>query len=156
MAIRVPEGFVFVKRAPGVALALLEAADKIKADRQAGIRTVSGGYHVAEDIAAEYETTRVESGEDAADEANADAAASTAATTGDAATGDAGDTGAQAATTQEAGEPKDDDPKTATPRDGWSHAQFDEWAENQDPKVEFPSGANLKQKLEIATKPAAG
>jgi hypothetical protein len=131
--INIPEGYVFVKRGPGVAAALLEAADEIKADRKNGVRTVSGGYHVAEDIAAKWQEGLPEAEQTAVTGTGEDGGQ----------TGDAGD------------DPKADDPKTATPREGWTHAQFDEWAENQDPKVEYPSGANLKQKLEIATKPAA-
>jgi len=136
--IRIPEGQVFVKRAPGVAGALLDAAEALGYSRSEAVYTVSGGYHVFEDVAQKYQESLPEAEADESGEA-ADAGQ-------DAGTNDAG---AQTET-----DPKDDDPKTATPRDGWSHAQFDEWAENQDPKVEFPSGANLATKLELATKPA--
>ncbi len=58
--IRIPEGHQFVPRAPGVALELLEAADRIKADRKTEVRTVSGGYHVSDRVAAEYQKNQPE------------------------------------------------------------------------------------------------
>lgn len=73
MAINPPDGYVFVKRGPGVAAALLEAADKIKADRKEGVRTTSqGGYFVADDIAAEWQKAQPEADEvdDEAEESN--------------------------------------------------------------------------------------
>src|SRR5690606_5469701 len=49
---RIPEGFVLVKpRSVELATALLKAADEIKVDRQLSIRTVHGGYHVAQAVA---------------------------------------------------------------------------------------------------------
>lgn len=55
MSIRIPEGFVFVRRAPGVAAALLEAAEKVDGDRVLDVRTVTGGYHVRAEVAEQYQ-----------------------------------------------------------------------------------------------------
>lgn len=55
MAIRIPEGHVFVRRAPGVAAALLDAAEKVGGDRVQDVRTVTGGYHVTEAVADQYQ-----------------------------------------------------------------------------------------------------
>jgi hypothetical protein len=133
--VRIPEGQVFVQRAPGVAAALLDAAEELGYVRSEAVRTVSGGYHVPEDVAAAYQATLPE-------EAESETPAATSAEAG----------GAQ---TPPATDPKEDDPHTATPREGWSHDQFDTWAENQEPKVVFPKGANLAVKLEVATAPPA-
>lgn len=159
--IRIPDGQVFVARAPGVAAALLDAAEELGYARHEAVRTVSGGYHVNEDIAAKYQESLPEVDESA--ETPEAPSSSTAAVDSQQvqsdpgaqqAAGSAGLTDAGTATPEAGDDPKSDDPKTATPRDGWSHAQFDEWADNQDPKVVYPSGANLAQKLEIATTPA--
>lgn len=50
----IPQGYVFVAKGEGVAAGLLNAADKIKADRKMGVRTTMGGYYALEEIAAEY------------------------------------------------------------------------------------------------------
>lgn len=55
MSIRIPEGYVFVPRVPGLAVGLLDAAKRIKADRVMSVRTVTGGYHVLEEVAAAYQ-----------------------------------------------------------------------------------------------------
>jgi hypothetical protein len=65
MGLNIPDGYVFVKRGPGVAAALLEAADAIKADRKEGVRTTSqGGYYVLEAIASEWQKSQPEADED--------------------------------------------------------------------------------------------
>lgn len=53
---RIPEGSVFIPRRRGenVALQLLTAAEEVGADRDLSVRTVSGGYHVYEDVAERY------------------------------------------------------------------------------------------------------
>lgn len=53
---RIPDGSVFVPRRRGenVALQLLEAAAEVGADRDLSVRTVSGGYHVFQDVADRY------------------------------------------------------------------------------------------------------
>lgn len=58
--IRIPEGFVFIPREAGVsvALELLEAADQVGADRKADVRTITGGYHVAEEVAKQFQENR--------------------------------------------------------------------------------------------------
>lgn len=55
MAIRIPEGYVFVRRAPGVAAQLLEAVEKVDGDRVLDVRTVTGGYHVRTEVAEQYQ-----------------------------------------------------------------------------------------------------
>ena len=53
---RIPEGSVFVPgRSVETATALLKAADKIKADRKLDVRTTTGGYHVTQAVAEEYQ-----------------------------------------------------------------------------------------------------
>lgn len=55
MSTSIPEGFVLVSpRSRETATALLDAADKIKADRQADVRTVTNGYLVTEAVAEKY------------------------------------------------------------------------------------------------------
>lgn len=62
----IPEGFVFVPREPGVnvALELLDAAKKVGADRVTSVRTTSGGYHVLEAVADQYQHDFVDTDED--------------------------------------------------------------------------------------------
>lgn len=54
---RIPEGSVFVARRAGenVAAQLLEAAEQIGADRFLSVRTTTGGYHVWENVAEQYQ-----------------------------------------------------------------------------------------------------
>lgn len=63
---RIPDGSVFVARRSGenVALQLLEAAEQIGADRDLSVRTTSGGYHVYEEVAEQYQANLPESDED--------------------------------------------------------------------------------------------
>jgi hypothetical protein len=165
MSIRIPEGKVFVPRAPGVAAALLFAAEELGYERSEAVRTVTGGYHVDEAVAQKYQES-VPEGQEIPNTANAtDTSASTAATlspqaqadpSAAAATDAPGAQGSQGSDAAPNENPKDDDPLTTQPREGWGHDQFDAWAENQNPKVEFPKGANLAQKLEHVTNPPAG
>ncbi len=64
-AIEIPEGFAFVPRQRGVnvALALLDAAEKVGAERDS-VLTVSGGYHVPEAVADEYAANQPEQPEE--------------------------------------------------------------------------------------------
>lgn len=55
--ITIPEGHVFVARGQGVAAALLDSVDAVEGDRQADVRTVSGGYHVRQEVAEHYQST---------------------------------------------------------------------------------------------------
>lgn len=55
--ITIPEGHVFVARGEGVAAALLDSVDAVEGDRQADVRTVSGGYHVRQEVAEHYQST---------------------------------------------------------------------------------------------------
>lgn len=128
---RIPEGMVFIPRHPeeSIAKRLLESVEEVGGDRTLDVRTVSGGYHVTEAAAKEFVKTY---GAELGFEENADA--------------DAGGDGGSGETDEaEAAKAKADAPKK-----GWSHAEFDEWAGKQEPKVEFSKDATLPQKLEEA------
>lgn len=136
-SIRIPDGFVFVKRADGVARKLLDAADAIEADRHLGVRTVTGGYHVTEAIAEEYQK-----GFPAAAEEDDETE---------------GGTEVQAEEVQaeevEAEEVETED--VETPDESWTVAQIDEWAGKQEPAIEFPADVTKKaDKLAFLSKPA--
>lgn len=54
MSVRIPEGYVLVPRGAGVAAKLLEAADKVGVDQVTAVRSITGGYHVLEEVAETY------------------------------------------------------------------------------------------------------
>ena len=54
MSVIIPEGFAFVPRGAGVAAKLLEAADEVGADQVTAVRSITGGYHVLEEVAQAY------------------------------------------------------------------------------------------------------
>lgn len=54
--IRIPDGFVFFRKFPGLAAGLLEAADAVGGDRKLDVRTVNGGYHVSQKVAEKYQS----------------------------------------------------------------------------------------------------
>jgi hypothetical protein len=144
----IPDGFVFVPKADGVAAALLDAADKIGADRKSGVRTVHGGYNVQLEIAQRYQeklekkaakAAKVETGPAKPGDPPADV------TNPDGSKPPVDENGVPILTSTE------DD---GTPKEGWTHAQFNDWAAKQEPPVVFPNQANLATKLEVATKPA--
>ncbi len=112
--IRIPEGSVFIARGDGVAAALLDAADRIGADRKWDIRTTQGGYHVKQEVADEYLAGLPEAPEpeDVPD---------------DDPTGDGPD--------EDRAYPEGD------PEAAWTKAQILAWAADQTPPVELEDGA---------------
>jgi len=139
-SIRIPDGFVFVRRAPGVARQLLDAAASIEADPVTGVRTVTGGYHVTQDIADEYQK-----GFDAVEDEDTEPV-------GDVAADVPTDVPAEG---DEADEATEDETEAERPDESWTVAQIDEWAGKQDPAVEFPADVTKKaDKLAFISTPA--
>lgn len=117
--LNIPEGFTFVKRGPGVAAALLEAADAIGEDRKTGVRTTSsGGYYVKDEIAEEWQKSLPDSDETDGDE------------TGD----DGGQAGLSAEEIEARGYPEGD------PVEKWTVKNLEAWAAAQDPAVDLGDG----------------
>lgn len=54
MSVLIPEGFVLVPRGKDVAAKLLQAAAEVGADPITSVRTITGGYHVLEEVAVAY------------------------------------------------------------------------------------------------------
>lgn len=54
MSVLIPEGFALVPRGKGVAAKLLQAAEEVGADPVTSVRTITGGYHVLEEVAEAY------------------------------------------------------------------------------------------------------
>ncbi|WKW84895.1 hypothetical protein SEA_SALLYK_28 [Microbacterium phage SallyK] len=153
---RIPEGSVFIPRRRGenVALQLLTAAEEVGADRDLSVRTVSGGYHVYEDVADRYlenlgvdtddedDETEDEStpGEKTVEEEEAEAAAKEAAD--------------KAAEEKEAAEKaaaeKELEPLPVSADN--SHDEIDAYANTLDPKVEFPANTNKADKIALLEK----
>lgn len=142
----IPEGFVLVKpRSRETAIALLEAADAVKADRHLSVRTVTGGYHVAQKVAEKYQESFPEADVEDGSESQ-----------------ESVDTRNQAEDAKEAGQEVPAGEKTeeelaplpVTAEN--SHAEIDAYASSLDPKVEFPKDTNKADKialLEAARKP---
>lgn len=145
----IPEGFVLVKpRSRETATALLEAADAVGANRHLAVRTVTGGYHVAQKVAEKYQESFPDADVEDADESQ-----------------ESVDTRNQAEDAKEDGQevPADDTgekteeelaPLPVTAEN--SHAEIDAYASSLDPKVEFPKDTNKADKialLEAARKP---
>jgi hypothetical protein len=142
--IRVPEGYVFVPRQRGVnvALQLIEAADKVKANRHESVRTVSGGYHVTQEVADAYQAALPEVDDnDASTETDEEKAAREAAEAEAAAKAEA--EAAAKAEAEKRGYPDGD------PNGDWTVKQLEAWAEARDPKVDLGSG-NKESKLQVA------
>jgi len=144
--IRIPEGYVLIPgRSVETATALLDAADKIKADRKLDVRTTAGGYHVTEAVAEEYQKAfpdaRIEGYDEIVSDGTSDEPVELE---GEPVEG--GSASADAPVLAEAL------PVTADS----THAEIDEYAASLDPKVEFPAGTNKAEKialLEEARKP---
>lgn len=118
------EGYAFVPRIRGEAVSaeLLDIADDLGEDRQAGVRTVTGGYHVLQAIADKY---------------NADH-------------GIESEEGEQAGTgEQTGGETFEREYPEGTPEGSWTVKNLEAWAGAQDPKVELGDG-NKAEKLKVA------
>lgn len=177
MAPRIPEGYVFVPRRQGVnvALLLLNAAEKIGADRVLSVRTTTNGYNVHADVAAAYIE---EHGEDAAEGVIDAPEASPVQIPGEATEGDLiaaftswGDQEDVGTEEEGEGESEDSDPATptgdqtgdqgdpATPAGEEpaplgvtadnTHAEIDDYAAKLDPPVDVSKAANKAEKIEI-------
>ncbi|QIQ63611.1 hypothetical protein SEA_NIKE_27 [Microbacterium phage Nike] len=177
---RIPEGSVFIPRRRGenVALQLLTAAEEVGADRDLSVRTVSGGYHVYEDVADRYlenlgvdtddeddeaedestpaeKTVEEEEAEAAAKEAADKAAEEKEAADKAAEEKEAADRAAEEKEAADrAAEEKEPLPVSADN----THDEIDAYANTLDPKVEFPANTNKADKialLETARTPQA-
>lgn len=122
MSLNIPEGFVAVKRGPGVAAALLEAADKVGGDRKLGVRTTSQGvYFVAEEIAEQWQKDQPDA--EVVDED--------------------GESGLSAEEIEARGYPEGDISES------WTVKNLEAWAAAQEPAVELGDG-NKADKLKAA------
>lgn len=74
MSVRIPEGYAFVPRGEGVAAKLLAAADEVGADQATAVRSITGGYHVLEEVAEAYAAAAPEAVEYVADDPNGEPA----------------------------------------------------------------------------------
>lgn len=123
----IPDGFVLVKpRSRETAIALLEAADAVGADRHTSVRTVTGGYHVLKDVAEKFQA--------GFSEADAEAASD--------------QSGAPSDQTEAQVEPSSEPAPLPVTVDS-THAEIDEYAASLDPKVEFPAGINKAEKISL-------
>lgn len=155
--INIPEGYVFVPRQAGVPVAaqLLDAADEIKADRQTGVRTVSGGYHVTEEIAEQYQANLPES-KDEASTVEADSEKEEDAPTSDETVNDDDDSDEGKDDDSDSSSTGDKVDEVALPDESWTVVQIEEWAASQEPAIEFPADVTKKaDKLAFINKPAA-
>ncbi len=141
----IPEGFVLVKpRSRETAIALLEAADAVGADKHTSVRTVTGGYHVLEEVAAKFQEgfpeADVEEAQERVDTQNQ--AEDAREQTEDKAEGER--------TEQADGEKEDGEGLPPLPITADStHAEIDEYAAGLDPKVEFPANTNKAEKIQL-------
>lgn len=141
--VNVPEGFVFVPRPRGRSIAadLLKAADETEgADRKTDVRTVTGGYHVAEAVAEKFSAGQPAEPE-VEDESKTQEPGSTAAA--DEAAAEKAEAEAKAAREEEQGFPE------GAPTGDWTVKHLEKWAESQEPKVDLGDG-NKAAKLEKA------
>lgn len=124
--ITIPEGFAFVARQAGVNVAakLFDAVEEVKADRYTSVRTVTGGYHVQQDVADAYAAAL---GEEEVEEESTES------------TADADETKAEETKELEALPVTEDN----------SHAEIDDYASKLDPKVEFPANTNKADKIKL-------
>lgn len=146
VSIRIPEGYVFVPKAPGVAAELLEIADAVGADRKLGVRTTVGGYHVVAEVASVYlddnpevvPTVRLEP-------AGADYVAV------DVVVGADGIPVLGSAEESAAEEPNGSEvaAELEVPDDSWTVPQIDRWAADQKPPIVFPEKARKADKLAL-------
>ncbi|QXN73951.1 hypothetical protein SEA_BLAB_25 [Microbacterium phage Blab] len=162
---RIPEGSVFIPRRRGenVALQLLTAAEEVGADRDLSVRTVSGGYHVYEDVADRYlenlgvdtddedDETEDEStpGEKTVEEEEAEAAAKEAADKA-AEEKEAADKAAEEKEAAEKAAAEKLEPLPVSADN--SHDEIDAYANTLDPKVEFPANTNKADKIALLEK----
>ena len=128
VTIRIPEGFVLVPRAAGVAAALLEAADRLHVDRKTTVRTTASGYHARLDVAEEYRKALPEAVVIASSEELGDAEAEAPAVE------------AQAPASEAVAIPVTADS---------THAEIDAYAASLEPAVDVSSGKNRAEKIAL-------
>ncbi|UVG35380.1 hypothetical protein SEA_ZAGIE_27 [Microbacterium phage Zagie] len=152
---RIPEGSVFIPRRRGenVALQLLTAAEEVGADRDLSVRTVSGGYHVYEDVADRYLENLGVDTDDEDDEAEDESTPGEKTVEEEEAEAAAKEAADKAAEEKEAAE------KAAAEKLGPlpvsadnSHDEIDAYANTLDPKVEFPANTNKADKIALLEK----
>lgn len=141
---RIPEGFVFVRRQAGrnVARELFEALDTVKGDRFGDILTVTGGYHVAEDVAEAWTKAQPEPEEEPIEDSDAGKTAPAEVTLADGSKAPVGDDGIPVVPVAKELEPL---PVTAEN----THGEIDDYAGKLDPKVEFPANTNKADKIKL-------
>lgn len=138
--ISAPEGFVFVRSGLGVAAELLAAADKLEVDRQAGIRSITGGYHVRENIAEEWQKGyAIEESDEDTDDASDDNE------TGSADSGDAsGDAETGSEDKSEGSDDADDDEPTLESK----REEIDDYASKLTPSLDTTKLPNKQAALD--------
>lgn len=147
--IRIPEGSVFVPRRSGenVAAELLEAAERIGADRVESVRTTTNGYHVWEDVADEWQSGRPVD-ETEGDETEEDDAAAKAAADEKAAA-DAKAAADEKAAEEAAKSQKSDEPEPLPVTAENTGKEIDEYAAGLTPPVDVSKAANKAEKIAI-------
>ncbi|QUE25323.1 hypothetical protein SEA_FIZZLES_27 [Microbacterium phage Fizzles] len=150
---RIPEGSVFVARQRGenVAAQLLEAAEQVGADRALSVRTVSGGYHVFEEVAEQYQANLGQAPDETEDESNGDQS------DGDEGTGDEG-TGDQSTGDQGAGDEGNGDQSNGDQNveleplpvsESNSRSEIDAYGAELDPPVDTTKAANKADAIKL-------
>ncbi|WNT45281.1 hypothetical protein SEA_BABYDOTZ_26 [Microbacterium phage BabyDotz] len=153
---RIPEGSVFIPRRRGenVALQLLTAAEEVGADRDLSVRTVSGGYHVYEDVADRYLENLGVDTDDEDDEAEDESTPGEKTVEEEEAEAAAKEAAEKAAEEKEAAEKaaaeKELEPLPVSADN--SHDEIDAYANTLDPKVEFPANTNKADKIALLEK----
>lgn len=152
---RIPEGSVFVPRRRGenVALQLLTAAEEVGADRDLSVRTVSGGYHVYEDVADRYLENLGVDTDDEDDEIEDESSETEKTVEEEEAEAAAKEAADKAAEEKEAAEKVAAEKLEPLPVSADnSHDEIDAYANTLDPKVEFPANTNKADKIALLEK----
>ncbi|AWN03543.1 hypothetical protein PBI_HYPERION_26 [Microbacterium phage Hyperion] len=152
---RIPEGSVFIPRRRGenVALQLLTAAEEVGADRDLSVRTVSGGYHVYEDVADRYlENLGVDTDDedDKAEDESTETEKTVEEEEAEAAAKEAADKAAEEKEAAEKAAAEKLEPLPVSADN--SHDEIDAYANTLDPKVEFPANTNKADKIALLEK----
>lgn len=144
---RIPEGSVFVPRRSGenVALALLEAAEEIGADRNLSVRTTTGGYHVYEEVAERYQANLPESDDDETTESEDDDESSSESVEDEERAAE--EAKAKAAGDSEETKSEELEPLPVTAES--SVAEIDDYASKQNPPVDLSSAKNRTEKIAL-------
>lgn len=140
---RIPEGFVFVRRQAGrnVAAELFEALDTVDGDRFGDIRTVTGGYHVANEVAEAWTAAQPEAEDDSTEDPTEEDSTEDAGKTEDSTEGNSTED-----STEDAGK-TELEPLPVTAEN--THEAIDDYASKLEPKVEFPANTNKADKIKL-------